>query len=119
MRLPDGYKFTLQFKSQSDAHRQVGELLEHAKNKKSEIIVMAISEYIQTHPDILNDDNPVKAVYGYSEDELRMRVDEMILSRLGKGMADTAQANNEKSTEIVSGADNDAIDKLLSGIEDF
>ena len=80
MRTPDGYRFNLQFKIVSDAHRQVGEFLESLGNKKSEVMVMALIEYIKAHPEVLNQDNPVKviAAYGYSEETLQAKIRALI-----------------------------------------
>lgn len=79
MRTADGYRFGLQFKAASDAHRQVGEFLESLGNKKSETVVAAMVEYIRAHPEVLNTDNPVQAItlYGYSEETLRTKVEEL------------------------------------------
>ena len=115
MRLADGYKFTLQFKNQSDAHRQVGELLEHAKNKKSDIIVAAVSAYIRENPEVLNEDNPVKVTYGFSEDELKARIDTLIKTQLNTYKPEDQNVPLETSV----GLSNDAIDMMLSGVDEF
>ena len=54
MRTSDGYRFGLQFKDSSDLHHQVGELLERLGNSKSKLVVSAMIEYIQAHPEILD-----------------------------------------------------------------
>ena len=80
MRTANGYRFGLQFKILSDAHRQVGEFLESLGNKKSEVVVTAVAEYIRAHPEVLNQDNPAKliAAYGYSEETLQAKIRALI-----------------------------------------
>ena len=51
MRTEHGYKFTLQFPANTDEQQMVGELLEGLGSRKSRLIVTALSEYIQTHPE--------------------------------------------------------------------
>ena len=87
MRTPDGYRFSLQFKIVSDAHRQVGEFLESLGNKKSEAVVTAMIEYIKAHPEVLNRDNPVKIIttYGYSEETLQAKIRALIHQIAGTG----------------------------------
>ena len=47
------YRFSLQWGSETIEKKQVGELLERLRNRKSEFIVMAISEYLLNHPEVL------------------------------------------------------------------
>lgn len=80
MRTSDGYRFGLQFKGLSDTHVQVGELLESLGNKKSVIVVEAMLEYIQTHPEIINKDNPVRILvsHGHTRETIKAIVREIL-----------------------------------------
>lgn len=118
MKTSDGYRFGLQFKNLSDAHRQVGEFLESLGNKKSEAVVTALIEYIQAHPDVLNKDNPVKviAAYGYSEETLNSKLEELIKKHV----------RGEQSSRVDLKADSEpaaintkAMETLLDGLEKF
>jgi uncharacterized protein with NAD-binding domain and iron-sulfur cluster len=120
VRTPDGYRFGLQFKVLSDAHRQVGEFLESLGNKKAETVVTALTEYLQAHPEALNKDNPVKSVvtYGYSEETLSAMI-EAHIRRITGGqalgvVADIRQDEPEQSDDNVS-----ALDALLNGLDKF
>lgn len=119
MRLSDGgYRFGLQFKNMSDAHYQVGEFLESQGNKKSEIIVTAMIEYIRAHPEVLNRDNPVRviAAYGYSEETLSAKIETMI-----RKIANTAQDEPvaTRMEKILGKDDGMALDALLDGLDRF
>ena len=117
MRTPDGYRFGLQFKRSSDAHRQVGELLESLGNKKSEVIVTAMVEYIKAHPEVLNNDNPVKiiAAYGYSEDTLLAKIKELICQVADAG----AESSNNPTNAWPNNVAENALDTLLNALDRF
>lgn len=53
MRDGDKYRFNLQFTADSEAASLVGETLEKAGKRKSQIVVAAVKEYIDNHPDVL------------------------------------------------------------------
>lgn len=54
MKKDGKYRFSLQFPGETEAQIKVGELLEQIGNKKSAIIVEAVSDYIDAHPELLS-----------------------------------------------------------------
>lgn len=48
------YRFSLQFAADSQSRIRAGEFLERSGNKKSAVIVQALNEYIQRHPELEN-----------------------------------------------------------------
>ena len=52
MRKDGKYRFTLQFGADSEDQIRVGELLENLGNRKSTIIVSALTDYINAHPEL-------------------------------------------------------------------
>ena len=46
------YRFSLQFKADSNANIAAGELLERLGNRKSAVVVAALHDYISVHPEI-------------------------------------------------------------------
>ena len=118
MRTSDGYRFGLQFKISSDAHRQVGEFLESLGNKKSEAVVTAMIEYIRAHPEVLNKDNPVKiiAAYGYSEETLNAKIEAMIRKVAGSNPVLSVDAPSDSASENDASR---ALDALLNGLDRF
>ena len=122
MRTPDGYRFGLQFRNLSDAHRQVGELLESLGNKKSEVVVTAMIEYIKAHPEVLNRDNPVKviAAFGYSEETLQARIRELIHQVAGTSTSLSAHTEPGGAlSEVRPGSIADPLDVLLAALDQF
>ncbi|MPM41363.1 hypothetical protein SDC9_88018 [bioreactor metagenome] len=45
------YRFTLQWGTDSEEKHAVGQLLEKLGNKKSEFVIMALTEYLRAHPE--------------------------------------------------------------------
>ena len=56
MKTPDRYRFSLQWGADTAEKVQAGDVLEKLGNKKSEFIVLAMSDYLKAHPDITPDD---------------------------------------------------------------
>ena len=51
--IKDGkYRYTLQFGMESVEEQRAGELLENMGNKKSPVIVAALNEYLDRHPEL-------------------------------------------------------------------
>lgn len=53
--IKDGkYRYTLQFGMYSEDEQRAGKFLERLGNRKSPIVVAAINEYLQNHPEFAN-----------------------------------------------------------------
>lgn len=52
MRTGSGYRFSLQFGADTESKIRIGELLEKLGNKKSALIVPALIEYLEKHPEL-------------------------------------------------------------------
>ena len=46
------YRFTLQWSADTEERCRVGQFLEKLGNKKSEIVVLALDEYLKAHPEV-------------------------------------------------------------------
>ena len=53
------YRFTLQWGIGSEEKVLAGQLLEKLGNKKSEFVIMAVAEYIRTHPEVAVPENKI------------------------------------------------------------
>ncbi len=114
----------MQFKAQSDAHRQVGEYLEHLGNKKSEAVVIALVEYLKAHPEALNKDNPVKAIaaYGFTEETLNTKIADMVQKIADEKNLRVSRTDYQEINEPLAAQPEDdanAIDALLGGLDAF
>ena len=51
--IKDGkYRYTIQFGMKTEEEQRAGELLENMGNKKSPVIVAALNEYLERHPEL-------------------------------------------------------------------
>lgn len=55
MKKDGKYRYSLQFPDTTKENRMVGELLERLGNRKSTLIVEAVWEYLQHHPELQQD----------------------------------------------------------------
>lgn len=116
--IKDGkYRYTLQFGMNSVEEQRAGELLENMGNKKSPVIVAALNEYIDRHPELLSG----KAVIQYRlntlpPEELEEKIRKLIEERLGSGVPVQPQTvDTEENTKQVS---SDIMD-MLSDLDCF
>ncbi|MFR9200097.1 MAG: hypothetical protein ACLVML_04660 [Candidatus Gastranaerophilaceae bacterium] len=52
MKTEDKFRFSLQFGADTEAKIRAGELLEQLGNKKSAVIVAALNDYMELHPEL-------------------------------------------------------------------
>ena len=83
MRIDKGYRYTLQFPACTIDQQRAGEFLERVGSRKSCVIVQALTDYLQKHPDLLEVGGKihVDATTGLSRDEVR----ELIREELARG----------------------------------
>ncbi len=60
MKKDGKYRFTLQFGADSEEHIRVGELLENLGNRKSLVIITALNEYLNAHPEVLSGSSKIE-----------------------------------------------------------
>lgn len=103
------YRYTLQFGMETVEEQRAGELLEHLGNKKSPIIVAALNEYLDQHPELSSG----KAVIQFRlstlpPDQLEEKIRQMIEERFGSTVP--LQANTSSTTEAVGQVSDDILD---------
>lgn len=102
------YRYTLQFGMATVEEQRAGELLENMGNKKSPVIVAALNEYLDKHPELLSG----KAVIQYRlstlpPEQLKDTIRQLIEERLGSGApiqpqsGDTQEATKQVSSDIL------------------
>lgn len=122
MKTVDGYRFSLQFKAESEAHTLVGDFLETLKNRKSEVVVAAVLEYIKAHPEIsdTNNEAPYIRVTGFSRDTIRELLKELVDEKLaGIALADHSGLTHPDDATLEQDPDDDVISALLDNLEKF
>lgn len=78
------YRFSLQFDALTEEQVQAGEFLESLGNKKSSVLVCALSEYLAAHPELQNTGKrlQIKVTTGYNRADLERIVTEIVERRL-------------------------------------
>ena len=60
MKRENIYRFSLQFSADTTGKIRAGEFLEKLGNKKSSVVVAAINEYLERHPEAQSADLPIR-----------------------------------------------------------
>jgi hypothetical protein len=112
----DKYRFTLQWTAETDAKVQAGDLLESLGNKKSEFVVLAVTEYITAHPDALLPGNQKNLISkpGYS----RKLLESLIRAIIDEKFAGTPPVRENIGAEDMSAIESD-VDEMLMNIDLF
>jgi hypothetical protein len=107
MKTPDKYRFTLQWGSETEEKRQAGDFLEGLGNRKSEFIVLAVTEYLNNHPESLADGRNVKIIIrpGISQEQLKGMLIEMIRENLPVFISDTRGHSETGAAHDINDAD--------------
>ena len=113
MKRDGKYRFTLQFPADTERRIRAGELLEQLGNRKSAVVVAALCEYADRHPELLT--RPVRAKiqteYAASRAALEELVRKLVNEQLAKGGA-VAEQNNAYTLD-------DDIARMLGNLDVF
>ena len=113
MKLDGKYRFTLQFPADTERRIRAGELLEQLGNRKSAVVVAALCEYADKHPELLS--RPVRTKiqteYAASRAALEELVRKLVSEQLAKGIA-VAEQNNAYTLD-------DDIARMLGNLDVF
>jgi hypothetical protein len=96
MKTPGKYRFSLQWGAETVEKIQAGEFLESLGNRKSELVVTAMSEYMQTHPEAMTPGQKPQIVVKPSF--TREQLEAMIRSIIEDRMAALPTAPQEESS---------------------
>lgn len=123
MRRNDKFRFSLQWSADTQERLQAGELLERLGNKKSDFIVMAVTDYVQRHPDIALPGSKVKITLQATqtrEQTLEM-VRDMTKAALEELLADRSivLAADSTPSDEDSGPSEKDLDAMLAGLNFF
>ena len=118
MKSPDKYRFSLQWKAGTAEMVQAGEFLESLGNRKSGFVLLAVTEYLNKHPEVLSAGKALRIVVkqSYSRDQVEAIVKAMIEEKL-TGMQFLPQGGECGMGESVA-AEPD-IDELLKNLDLF
>ena len=119
MKKDGKYRFTLQFGSDSQDKICVGEFLERLGNRKSQVVVGVLHEYLLTHPELRqhSDKIVVKISPDYDIKMLEQIVQNMIEHRLSSTQMPT-DAKVESAQQLQNVSDED-VAQMLDNLELF
>lgn len=117
MKKDGKYRFSLQFGMNSAEEVAVGELLEQLGNRKSVIVVAALNEYLQKHPELQSRDCKIQVQFsGADQNQLEDIVRRLVEERLsGIQITEKMESENQNASVQVS----DDIMDMLSDLDMF
>lgn len=92
------YRFSLQFREYTEEQIRAGELLERLGNKKSQIVVAALNEYMAAHPELGNKGCKleIKSSFIYNEEQIKQIIEDIMQQKFGNvQMEDNAETIQE------------------------
>jgi len=120
MGTPDKYRFTVQWAADSANKIRIGEALKGLGNKKSRLIVEAVSEYIKEHPESLSPGYKYHPSFepALTRNQVREIVRDMINTRLANAniMPFDNYIGNPGDQDT---AGNDDIDAMIQNLDMF
>lgn len=114
MKKDGKYRFTLQFGADSEDQIRVGELLEKLGNRKSMIIVSALSDYINAHPELQSGYSriEVKVAPAFDRNQMERLIRSIVEEKLselhtiaGTSMRGPSEALEEDITKMLDNLD--------------
>lgn len=99
------YRFSLQFGAGTEEQIRAGELLERLGNKKSQIIVAALNEYMVVHPALGNRDCKleIKSSPIYDEEYIKQVIEDIMQQKFGNvKMEDNAETIQENIADDIT-----------------
>ena len=111
MRTEKGYRYTLQFPACTIDQQRAGEFLERVGSRKSCVIVRALTDYLQKHPDLLEVGGTIRvdAAAGLTKEEVRV----LIREELARG---NYSPSSEESDVPASADQNNIVDSMLDNL---
>lgn len=100
MKKDDKYRFSLQFCSGTEEQTQAGELLERLGNKKSTVVVAALTAYIKNHPEL--EAKNAKVNLCISQEIKRESLENMIREIVEERFSEYIQNSNEETSGSLS-----------------
>lgn len=112
------YRYTIQFGMETEAEKQAGTFLERLGNRKSPVIIAAINEYLQNHPELSSSQGNVQFnISGVDPRMLEIKIRKLIEERLGSGVPLPAQ-EDQNTPATAKQVSNDILD-MLSDLDCF
>lgn len=117
----DKYRFCLGWSRDTAEKIAVGDLLEKLKNRKSDLVVQAVWEYIGNHPEVMVESTKiVLAVHSTPTDEQKLaQIQSMIDASVEKLRASLKLQLEQGQREKADGPSEQDLDDMLSNLDIF
>ena len=117
----DNYRFCLGWSRDTAEKIAVGDLLEKLKNRKSDLVVQAVWEYIGNHPEVMVESTKiVLAVHSTPTDEQKLaQIQSMIDASVEKLRASLKLQIERVQQEKADGPTEKDLDDMLSNLDIF
>ena len=119
----DKFRFTLQWGTDTQEKIAVGTLLEQLGNKKSYLVIVAVMEYIQRHPEIAAPGAEVKIAYQPTQtrEQLMEMVKTMTKAAVEELLAGKSlvPAGDIQQAAPPAGPSDQDLDAMLAGLKFF
>lgn len=112
------YRYNIQFPGKTDLEKRAGEFLETLGRKKSSVIITALNEYLDHHPELSDSSHPQINISSLSLSELESRIRSMIDERLANSHSVPMQALSQKQGSDSEDISQEIID-MISDLELF
>lgn len=121
MRRDDKYRFSLGWSMDTAEKVAVGDLLERLKNRKSDLVVQAVWEYIGNHPEVMAADTKIViSVQSTPTDEQTLAtIQRMIDASMEKLKASLKDRGVPEQSDVPEGPSDQDLDDMLSNLEIF
>lgn len=115
------YRFSLQFDSGSDNQVRAGEFLERLGNRKSRVVVEAINEYMDNHPELDTAEKKIEIKLNSLHTYSKEKIEQMVCALLEEKLSLIQASNNIKKEgdAITSGITDKDIATMLDNIDLF
>ena len=84
MKDGSSYRYNIQFPGRTDLEIRAGEFLETLGRKKSAVIISALNEYLDHHPELSDGSHPIVSISSISLKELEIKMKAMIDERMAR-----------------------------------
>ena len=106
------YRYTLQFGMDTEKEQRAGNFLERLGNRKSSVVVAALNEFLQNHPELCENNAKVQfTIPGIDPRMLEAKIRQIVAEHLGSGITMPSQVGSE-SPDAAQQVSNDILDML-------
>ena len=119
LRKDNRFRFTLQWSADTQERVAAGEFLERLANKKSDVIVLALWEYLERHPEAMAPDAQIKITTQpiYDRAQILAELKGMVRSYVNEVIPSLPLSSNPTESEPVLSADD--LDSMLDNLDVF